>query len=141
MTEKLYATFYVGSTFFGVDATDVQEVLRTQPMTDVPLAPGEIRGLINLRGQVVVAIDLRERLRIEDGRPDDDRLNVVVRTDHGPVALIVDEIGDVLEATDDDLEPPPETLSAPTSQYVTSVQKLEEELLLVLDVARTAAPA
>lgn len=141
MTTRLYATFHVDNTFFGVDATDVQEVLRAQPMTRVPLSSREIEGLINLRGQVVVAIDLRERLGY--GRPPEgtEPLNVVVRTEHGPVSLIVDDIDDVLEADDDQLETPPATLHGPTRDLVTAVHKLDDQLLLIVDVKRTVQTA
>jgi len=141
MSERLYATFYVDGTLFGIDATDVQEVLRGQPMTSVPLSPPEISGLINLRGQIVVAIDLRERLGRGPAGEDIKPLNVVVRTEHGPVSLIVDDIGDVLEANDDALEKPPDTLSGPTKDLVVAIQKLDERLMLVVDVKRTAEPA
>lgn len=141
MSDRLYATFYVDETFFGIDATDVQEVLRAQPMSTVPLAPPEISGLINLRGQIVVAIDLRERLGREPASEDVESLNVVVRTEHGPVSLIVDDIGDVLKANDDVLEPPPATLSGPARDLVVGVHKLEEQLMLVVDVKRTAESA
>ena len=104
MTNTLYATFHVDDAFFGVDATDVQEVIRTQPMTRVPLASDEVSGLINLRGQVVVAIDMRRRLGMPEPDEGAELLNVIVRTEHGPVSLIVDDIGDVLEADLDELE-------------------------------------
>ena len=140
MTVRLYATFTVNDTLFGVDATDVQEVLAPQRLTRVPLASPEVMGLINLRGQVVVTIDMRRLLSLPDRDDDRTPINVVLRTEHGPVSVAVDAVGDVLEASDDDLDPPPETLSAPTRSLVTAVQKLDEELLLVLDVKRTAHP-
>lgn len=137
MTNTLYATFHVDDAFFGVDATDVQEVIRTQPMTRVPLASDEVSGLINLRGQVVVAIDMRRRLGMPEPDEGTERLNVIVRTEHGPVSLIVDDIGDVLEADLDELETPPPTLTPPTRDLVSAVHQLDERLLLVIDVSRT----
>ena len=137
MTTRLYATFHVDNTFFGVDATDVQEVIRTQPMTRVPLASDEVSGLINLRGQVVVAIDMRRRLGMPEPDEGAELLNVIVRTEHGPVSLIVDDIGDVLEADLDELETPPPTLTPPTRDLVSAVHQLDERLLLVIDVSRT----
>ena len=137
MTNTLYATFHVDDAFFGVDATDVQEVIRTQPMTRVPLASGEVSGLINLRGQVVVAIDMRRRLGMPEPDEGAELLNVIVRTEHGPVSLIVDDIGDVLEADLDELETPPPTLTPPTRDLVSAVHQLDERLLLVIDVRRT----
>ncbi|MCH1435805.1 MAG: chemotaxis protein CheW [Acidimicrobiales bacterium] len=137
MTNTLYATFHVDDAFFGVDATDVQEVIRTQPMTRVPLASDEVSGLINLRGQVVVAIDMRRRLGMPEPDEGAELLNVIVRTEHGPVSLIVDDIGDVLEADLDELETPPPTLTPPTRDLVSAVHQLDERLLLVIGVSRT----
>lgn len=138
---RLYATFVVDDTLYGVDATDVQEILLPQRLTRVPLAPPEVEGLANLRGQVVVTIDLRTLLGLEPAPEGAEVVNIVLRTDHGPVSIVVDEVGDVLEAHDDELDPPPPTLSGPTRELVTAVHKLEDRLLLVLDVARTANPA
>ena len=139
--EQLFATFYVDGAYYGVNALDVQEVLRFQPMTRVPLSSPEVSGLINLRGQIVTAIDLRVRLGIpplEDGR---DPMNVVVRTDEGPVSLLADEIGDVIEVPVADLEPPPATVSAFEREVISGIHSLEDQLLLILDVDRIAAPA
>ena len=83
--------------FFGVDVLRVQEVLRFQPMTRVPQAPDVIEGLINLRGQIVTAIDMRRRLKLAARRGDQAPMNMVVRTEDGAVSLLVDEIGDVLD--------------------------------------------
>jgi len=134
--ELAYCTFQLDGLFFGVEVLRVQEVIRYQRMTTVPLAPSVVRGLINLRGQVVTAIDLRRRLGLTE-RPDDQLpMNVVVRTDDGPVSLLVDEIGDVLDLDDEIFETPPDTLDEATRELVTGVYKLEGRLLLVLDVER-----
>lgn len=138
---RLYATFSVAGTLFGVDATDVQEILLPQRLTRVPLAAPEVNGLANLRGQVVVTIDLRTLLGLPPLDPGAPSVNIVLRTEHGPVSIVVDEVGDVLEAHDGDLESPPPTLSSPTRDLVTAVQKLDDRLVLVLDVKRTASPA
>jgi chemotaxis signal transduction protein len=141
VADQLYATFWVGSTYFGVDATSIQEVLRKQPLTRVLGSGAEVKGLLNLRGQVVVAIDLGERLGIALRDADgEDVLNVVAVTPHGPVSFLVDEIGDILTADPDHFEPPPETLGEPLRSLVTGVHKLDGQLMLVLDVAKTAEP-
>lgn len=137
---RLLTTFVVDGLHLGVDALDVQEVLRFQAMTRVPLAPHEVSGLINLRGQVVTAIDLRRRLRRPDRDSDVLPMNVVVRTDGGPVSLLVDEIGDVMEVPADSLEENPETVSELERELVLGVHKLSGRLLMVLDVARVATP-
>jgi purine-binding chemotaxis protein CheW len=139
-TERLYSTFYVNGAHYGVDALDVQEVLRQQPMTRVPLATEEVRGLINLRGQVVIAIDLRRRLGLEPLAEDQQSMNLVVRTEDGPVSLLVDRIGDVLRVEEEDLEPAPETVDDAQRELLLGVFKLESGLLHVLDVSRATAP-
>ena len=134
MTEqKQFCTFYINKHMFGVKVEQVQGVFRYQEMTTVPLAPPEVRGLINLRGQIITAIDLRLRLGMEPGPEDKLPMNVVVRTKDGVVSLLVDEIGDVLEVADDVYERPPETIPQEVRNLVLGVYKLEGKLLLILD--------
>jgi purine-binding chemotaxis protein CheW len=129
-------TFLIDGAQFGVDVLRVQEVIRAQPMTSVPRAAEVIHGLINLRGQIVTAVDLRTRLLMHP-RPDDQPpMNVVVRTDDGPVSLLVDEIGDVIEVGSADLDTPPETLDPTIASAIAGVLKLPDALLLLLDVDR-----
>ena len=132
-----FSTFFVADLFFGVDVLNVQEVLRFQQMTPVPQAPRVIEGLINLRGQIVTAIDLRRRLELHDRPLDQLPVNVVVRTDDGAVSLLVDEIGDVLEVSENAFERPPETLQGPARELIRGAYKLEDRLLLILDIERT----
>ena len=134
---KQFCTFFVNGLFFGVEVLKVQEVIRYQEMTRVPLAPATIQGLINLRGQIVTAIDLRRRLELPPREADQLPMNVVVRSDDGAVSLLVDEIGDVVEIQDDIYEQPPETLKGVARELVQGVYKLKERLLLILDTERT----
>ncbi len=106
-TSGQFATFFVGDLFFGVEVLRVQEVLRFQQMTRVPRAPEVIEGLINLRGQIVAAIDMRRRLRLPPRAGDQAPMNMVVRTEDGAVSLLVDEIGDVLDVDAATWERPP----------------------------------
>jgi purine-binding chemotaxis protein CheW len=134
-------TFFVDGQFFGVPVQEVQEVIRYQEMTRVPLVSQVIRGLINLRGQIVIAIDLRYRLgatmRPANQRP----LNVIVRTTEGAASLLVDEIGDVLEVEPGSFEQPPETLPKAVRELVLGVYKLRKQLLLVLDTNKAVTVA
>jgi purine-binding chemotaxis protein CheW len=134
---KQFCTFFVNGLFFGVEVLKVQEVIRYQGMTRVPLAPPMIQGLINLRGQIVTAIDLRRRLELAAREGDQLPMNVVVRSDDGAVSLLVDEIGDVVEIQDDIYERPPETLKGVARDLVQGVYKLKEQLLLILDTEKT----
>jgi purine-binding chemotaxis protein CheW len=131
------ATFVVGKFFFGISVLNVQEVLRFQRMTKVPLAPPVIVGLINLRGQIVPAIDMRRRLYL-DPRADDERpMNLVVRTEDGAVSLLVDEIGDVLELKPSTFENTPANVAATVREMIRGVYKLTSSLLFVLDTEKT----
>ena len=137
--EHQYCTFYVAGHYFGLDVLKVQEIIRYQEMTRVPLAPPVVRGLINLRGQIVTAIDLRRRLELPDRPADQQPLNVVVQTDDGAVSLLVDEIGDVLEVPEKLLERPPETLQGVARELIRGAYKLPDRLLLILDPERTVS--
>jgi purine-binding chemotaxis protein CheW len=135
---RQFATFAVGDLYFGVEVLRVQEVLKYQPMTKVPLMPGVVRGLINLRGQIVPAIDLRERLSLSPRGDDSLPMNVVVRTSGGVVSLLVDEIDDVLEIDAHQEEATPATVTGAARDLITGVYKLNDQLLLALDVERAA---
>jgi purine-binding chemotaxis protein CheW len=137
--ERQFCTFHLGALFIGIEVQQVQEVLRPQPMTRVPLAPRAVRGLINLRGQIVTAIDLRERLGLPPRSDDGEPMNVVVRTGEGAVSLLVDEIGDVLETEEAQYESLPQTLSHETRALMRGVYKLPERLLLILDTEQALA--
>jgi len=137
ITARQFCTFRLGNLFLGIEVLQVQEVIRTQAMTRVPLAARAVRGLINLRGQIVTAIDLRERLGLPPLDGDREPMNVVVRTDEGAVSLLVDEIGDVMETNDADYEDPPETIDPIVRGLIRGVYKLSDRLLLVLDTEKT----
>jgi purine-binding chemotaxis protein CheW len=130
--ERQYCTFFLDGHYFGIDVLKVQEVIRHQEMTRVPLAPPVVRGLINLRGQIVVAIDLRRRLGLTDRPASQLPVNVVVSTGEGAISLLVDEIGDVLTVPAAAFERPPETLRGKTREMIRGVYKLERRLLLEL---------
>ena len=130
-------TFLLDRRWFAVPVDDVQEVLRFQEMTRVPLAPKAVVGLINLRGRIVPAIDLRTRLELPPRANGCRPMNVVVRTIDGPKALLVDEIGDVLELANDTFEPSPHTVRGPARDLIRGTYKQSNALIHVLDVSKT----
>lgn len=134
---KQFCTFYLDKLLFGVEVSKVQEVIRYQEVTRVPLAPPVVRGLINLRGQIVTALDLRRRLELPDRPADWAPMNVVVRSGDEAVSLLVDEIGDVLDVEDECFEAPPQTLRGEARELIRGVYKLEDRLLLMLDTEKT----
>lgn len=136
-----YCTFFLDGLLFGVELKSVQEVVNRHDMTQVPLAPSVVSGLINLRGQIVTAIDLRRRLELQP-RPDNANvMNVVVRSDDGAISLLVDEIGDVVEVEEASFERPPETLRGNVRSMILGVHKLNNCLMHVLDTGRACQMA
>jgi purine-binding chemotaxis protein CheW len=132
MTQQ-YCTFLLDDHLFGIPVSSVQEVLRAQDVTPVPLAPGEVAGLINLRGQIVTSIELRSRLGLPPRPEGAGSVNVVVKSaDGSAVSLVVDEIGDVLEPPRDAFEAPPETVPPAIRPLVDGVCKLDHHLMLLL---------
>jgi len=129
-------TFSLGEMLLGISVEQVQEVVLAQQTTRVPLAKQTVAGLINLRGQIVTAIDLRECLQLPPRSISDRPINVIVYTQHEPVSFIVDRVGDVLDIEPSTFAPPPETLDGPASQFITGAYKLDGQLLLLLDIMK-----
>lgn len=136
MQSSQYCTFYLEKLLFGIELRGVQEVIRYVEMTRVPLAPDVVSGLINLRGQIVTAIDLRKRLELPPRPQGTSAVNVVARSEDGSVSLLVDEIGDVVEVNEETFEPPPETLQGSVRAVILGVHKLEKHLMHVLDTEK-----
>jgi len=131
-----YCTFWIDDLFFGVDVDDVQEVLRHQPMTPVPRASEGVQGLINLRGQIVTAVDLRFRLGLPPRDGGRLPMNVIVRSRGEVISLLVDDIGDVVDTDGLTVEQSPSNMPGDVQQVVLAVRPLPDKLLLVLDADR-----
>jgi purine-binding chemotaxis protein CheW len=129
-------TFFLGDTLFGVDVREVQEVVPPQEMTRVPLAPVVFAGLLNLRGQIVMVLDLRRRLGLPVRPAAVPQMHVIVRTGDGPVSLLVDRIGDVVWPGPATFEALPATLRGSGRELLRGACKLEDQLLLLLDLGR-----
>jgi len=132
-------TFYLERLMFGVEVEKVQEVIRYQAMTRIPLAPAVIAGLINLRGQIVTAVDLRRQMGMSPRPAGELPMNVVVRREDGPVSMLVDEIGEVVEVDEQSFEPAPDTLDSRRREFIGGVYKLKDKLLLLLDTEKAVA--
>ena len=131
-----FCTFSLDGLWFGVSVDRVQEIVRHLHHTRVPLAPPVIRGLMNLRGQIVTAIDLRRRLAFPDREPGRLPMNVVIRTDDGLVSLQVDQIGDVVVVETNTRDDPPPTLKGAARELIRGAYQLPNRLLLDLDLDR-----
>jgi purine-binding chemotaxis protein CheW len=134
-------TFSIDDTLYGIQAELVQEVIRYQEMTRTPLAHSCVAGLINLRGQIVTAIDLRERLGIAPRMDHHIPMNVVIRSEDGAVSLLVDQIGDIVQVDANLYETPPDTLLGPARDLVLGAYKLDGQLLLLLNATESVQVA
>ncbi len=132
-TPTQLVTFVTHQYTFGLDVLDVQEVLHQQHMTPVPLAPQEILGLINLRGHIVTAIDMRQRLRMTAPHSNSPQMNIILQLRDGSASLVVDSVGDVITVNQENYLPPPPSLEAPFDQMVCGVYKLDDRLLMHID--------
>jgi purine-binding chemotaxis protein CheW len=164
MIEQQVCTFFLNDIYFGIPVQHVQEVIRPHALTRVPLAPPDICGLMNLRGQIVTVIDLQRRL---DMKPSERRqpvstkvcvspihqpsevedqptgfntgFNIVVQTDREVVSFLVDDIGDIVDVTEAQFEPPPANLKGKMRQMLSGAYSLQNGFLLILDTERILA--
>lgn len=132
-------TFFVDGQLFGIPAAEVLELSRAHALTPVPLAPPTIAGLMNLRGQVVTAVDMRRRMELRPRPEGQQPMNVVLRREDVLVSLLVDQVGEVIELDDATYEPVPDTLRGVARELVRGVHKLPGKLLLLLDSQKVIA--
>lgn len=132
------STFYVADRLYGIDVMKVQEITRALPITEVPLAPSYVHGLINLRGQISTAVGLRELFNITGAAPES-QMNVVCRVDDVLFSFVVDRIGDVLEVEADKFEPAPDTIPEGIRRFMGGVFKTSTDLLSVIEISKLAA--
>jgi purine-binding chemotaxis protein CheW len=142
VSEQL-CTFWLNDIYFGINVQHVQEVIRPQVMTRVPLASPDVCGLINLRGQIITVIDLQKRLDIdiEEDLSDsqlkqESGFNIVVCFDNEIVSLLVDDVGDVLEFSENTFQLPPATLKGKVRQVLAGAYPLTAGFLLVVDIEK-----
>src|SRR6185295_3975020 len=138
MTEDyLFCTFHLVEHLSGIEIGQVKEVIRSQEITRVPLAAPAVRGVINLRGRIIPAVDLRQCFEMDPLPTDLVSANIVVRgAGSTSASLLVDEIGEVVETTSDAYEGTPPTLGGRARDLVECVYKLQGELLLVLAISK-----
>jgi len=132
-------TFYVGDFLFGAEIRYVEEINRHVDPTPVPHAPKSVRGVVNLRGEVVTVLDLRTILGLTPTETTKNTRNVIVNTAGERTGLLVDRIADVVNARWSDIDPPPANLTAVHGRFLQGVYKLDRELLTVLNVAEVLA--
>lgn len=127
-------SFKVGNEEFGVDILKVHEINRMLKITKVPNTPNFIEGVVNLRGRIIPLVDLRTRLSIEKKTHDNKTRIIVVDISGNTIGFIVDEVNEVLRISKEIIEDPPELVSNVDSDFITSVAKLEDRIIILLDL-------
>lgn len=133
-SEVQFATFYVGDILLGIDIRHVQEINRQLEVTRVPHAPAEVRGVINLRGDVATVIDLRRILDLPQATVTRESRNLIVHIDGESIGLLVDRISDILTIHEDQIEPPPATVSGIDGRLLQGVHTMKSSIVVLLDV-------
>ncbi len=134
-------TFSTGDEEFGVDILRVQEIIRTMAITKVPKAPEFVEGVINLRGKVIPIIDLRRRFGLQSKAHDKHTRIIVIEINTMIVGFVVDSVSEVLRIPASTVEPPPPVVAGLESEYISGVGKLEDRLLILLDLDRLLSRA
>ena len=129
-------SFKIGKEEFGVDIHKVQEINRMMKLTEIPNSPDFVDGVINLRGRVIPVVDLRSRLFIKRSEHNSNTRIIVVELNSNIVGFIVDEVSEVLRIPSSIIEPPPTFAGGRNSEFISAVGKLEERLLILLDLEK-----
>tara|TARA_R110002096_G_scaffold435548_1_gene661374 strand:- start:28650 stop:29102 length:453 start_codon:yes stop_codon:yes gene_type:complete len=131
-----YVTIWLDGQMCGIPVLEVHDVLSRQVITKIPQAPSAVAGVLNLRGQIVTAINLRKRLSLSDREEDAEEMNIVVEYQNEPYSLIIDKVGDVLSLSEDAFERNPVTLESCWQGVSNGIYRLDEDLLVVLDIEK-----
>ncbi len=131
--EVKFSTFMIGSAILGIDILKIQEINKQFEITKVPQAENYIRGILNLRGKIVTIIDLGQKLGLEPVKKHKDNRNLIIESDGEYIGLLVDRIGDVVNANLENLDPPPSNVGGINKKFFKGVLKTEANLVGVLD--------
>jgi purine-binding chemotaxis protein CheW len=132
-TSTDFVTFYVGGHYFGISVTDVLELNRNMDITPVPKSSKIVRGVTNLRGQLVAVIDMHERLKLDTISNHQESFSIILQCDGYLIAILVDDVGEILSLETDNFESPPTNFSKAAKELIMGVYKLPEKLLLILN--------
>ncbi|MEI6836171.1 MAG: chemotaxis protein CheW [Alcaligenaceae bacterium] len=133
-----FITFYLGEFFFGIVASDVLELNRDLKITPVPRSPGTVRGIVNLRGEIVPAINMHARFNLDSSCRDDDSISIILKSNGLITAALVDDVGEIVVLYEDTFEPPPKNFPEESKSLILGVHKLPDKLLLIVDSKKIA---
>ena len=132
---RQYCGFKVGGEEYAIPVMEVQEVIKPQMVTPIPLAQSSIRGLINLRGQIVTCLSLR-KLFNQDDDLEKDYMNIIVRGDDGLFSLVVDEVTDIIDVDPSYMETTPDTINPSLKKYIDKIYKRDRGIVIILDIGK-----
>ena len=134
MAEQQMVVFGLGKEEYGVEITQVQEIVRLQEITKIPNTPEFVEGVVNLRGKVIPLIDMKKRFALlQTERTGDNRI-IVINVKENTIGVIVDYVSEVLRISDDRIEPPPAVVKSIGKEYLKGIGKINDRLLILLDL-------
>ncbi|MBE7638564.1 chemotaxis protein CheW [Sneathiella sp. P13V-1] len=131
-----YVTVTIGGQMFGIPVLQVHDVLGTIKLTNIPLAPPEVAGALNLRGRIVTCIDVRKRLGLSAADGGKEQMSVVVEHHGEPYSLLIDAVGEVLSLKTENMESNPATLDSRWREVSSGIYRTENKLLVILQIDR-----
>lgn len=134
MAEQQMVVFGLGKEEYGVEITQVQEIVRLQEITNIPNTPDFVEGVVNLRGKVIPLIDLKKRFALEQTQRNGDNRIIVISVNDSIIGVIVDYVSEVLRIPDDRIEPPPAVVKGIGKEYLKGIGKISDRLLILLDL-------
>lgn len=134
--KNMYLTFRLGNEDYGIEIRYVIEIVGMQKITGVPDMPNFVKGVVNLRGQVIPVLDMRIRFHMESRDYDERTCIVVVNINGTPVGLVVDTVNEVRNIDDEQISPPPKSAGANSAQYIQGMGKVNEEVIILLEGQR-----
>ena len=129
-------TFRLGSGEYAIDIMQAKEIIKMEKITLIPKAPDFVEGVINLRGNIIPIIDLKKRFHLEETEGDKNTGIIIVKIEDVDMGIIIDSISKVVSISNSDIQPPPPMLSGIGQKYIKGVGKLEDKLLVVLDLEK-----
>jgi purine-binding chemotaxis protein CheW len=132
-------TFRLGNAEYGIDIMQAKEIIKMEKITLIPNAPEYVEGVINLRGNVIPIIDLKKRFHLEEGEGEQDTGIIIVRVENVEMGIIIDSISKVISIPEDDVQPPPPVFAGIGQKYIQGVARLEDRLLIILDLQKLFA--
>lgn len=136
MAEQQMVVFGLGREEYGVEITEVQEIVRLQEITKIPNTPEFVEGVVNLRGKVIPLIDMKKRFGLEQTERTGDNRIIVINVHNSIIGVIVDYVSEVLRISDDRIEQPPAIVKGIGKEYLKGIGKISDRLLILLDLEK-----